>query len=66
VNAKSAPRGVYLVAEVGGEIVAAVPLDARTAMLHDPSHPTADIRELLRRWARSLRREASMVDSKAA
>jgi len=41
------PDGVFLVAEVDGEIVAATPLDVDAETLSDPFRRTAHVRELL-------------------
>jgi hypothetical protein len=60
------PRGVYLLAEVNGSTVAAVSLDRREAVLHDPAHDTSSIQELLLRWGRNLRREARRIERRAA
>jgi hypothetical protein len=61
-----APQGVYLVAEVGPHTVAAVSLDRADEVLYDPAYETADIQDLLRRWGRSLRREARRLERLAA
>jgi hypothetical protein len=50
---KPLPTGGVLVAEMDGELVAALPLDGGQA-LADPFKPTADIVELLRMRARQL------------
>lgn len=61
------PRGRYLVAEVGGSIVAAVPLSSSGGTLADPDRSTAEIHTLLTRWAQNLTRPGfGSVDAKAA
>jgi hypothetical protein len=42
------PDGWFLLAEVGGELVAAAPLDVDEELLNDPFRPTANFRELRR------------------
>jgi hypothetical protein len=64
-SGKISPRGLFLVAEIHGAIVAAAPLDTTGEPLHDPARATADIRVLLARWAARLPREAG-GDAKAA
>jgi hypothetical protein len=61
LSGAGAPKGAYLIAEVDGELVAAAPLDGRTATLHDPALATAEVRELLSQWARTLRRGSSPI-----
>lgn len=61
----AAPQGRYLVAEVDDEIVAAAPLDDGVGPVHDPSVGTADIRELLTRWAANVRRHAAPLPKAA-
>jgi hypothetical protein len=61
-----APQGVYLVAEVGERTVAAVSLARTEEVLHDPAYDTSTIQELLRRWGRNLRREATRIERQAA
>jgi len=63
---RPAPRGVYLVAEVGGRIVAATSLDRPEAPLCAPTSDTTDIQELLRRWGQNLRRDVTRTESRAA
>ena len=46
LDSAPAPRGPVLVADLGGEIVAARSL-TRARSIADPFRPTADIRELL-------------------
>jgi hypothetical protein len=46
LDSAPAPRGPVLVADLGGEIVAAHSL-TRARSIADPFRPTADIRELL-------------------
>jgi hypothetical protein len=52
-----APRGVVLVAEVGGELWAAVSLDDHHAVA-DPFRPTGELVALLSERARQLRRRS--------
>ena len=51
LDSAPAPRGPVLVADLGGEIVAAHSL-TRARSIADPFRPTADIRELLELHAR--------------
>jgi hypothetical protein len=51
------PRGRLLVAEVGQEVVAALPLDGGRA-LADPFRPTAQLVELLQLRAKQLRAQS--------
>jgi hypothetical protein len=51
------PRGDVLVAQVGDDVVAALPLDGSSAIA-DPFRPTAELVELLKLRARQLRRES--------
>ena len=51
LDSAPAPRGPVLVADLGGEIVAAHSL-TRARSIADPFRPTADIRELLELRAR--------------
>lgn len=55
VDSQPVPEGVLLVAEVGGELWAAVSLTAKGSIA-DPFRPTADVRTLLQARARQLRR----------
>lgn len=55
VDSQSVPEGVLLVAEVGGELWAAVSVTAKGSIA-DPFRPTADVRALLEARARQLRR----------
>lgn len=54
LDEKPAPTGSVLVAEVSGELVAALPLDGGVAIA-DPFKPTADVVEVLQTRARQLR-----------
>ena len=54
LDSKPIPTGGVLVAELNGELVAALPLNGGEA-LADPFKPTADIVELLQLRARQLR-----------
>jgi hypothetical protein len=47
--------GSFLLAEIGDELVAAVPLDTDEEPMADPFRPTGDVRELLRTNARRIR-----------
>lgn len=55
LDQKPVPTGGVLVAELAGDLVAALPLDDGQAALADPFRPTAEIVELLRVRARQLR-----------
>jgi hypothetical protein len=55
LDSRRAPRGVVLVAEVGGELWAAVSLDDMHAVA-DPFRPTGELVTLLFARARQLRR----------
>lgn len=55
LDARRAPRGVVLVAEVGGELWAAISLDDHHAVA-DPFRPTGELVALLVERARQLRR----------
>ena len=55
VDSQPVPEGVLLVAEVGGELWAAVSLTAKGSIA-DPIRPTADERALLEARARQLRK----------
>jgi hypothetical protein len=61
VDSQPVPEGVLLVAEVGGELWAAVSLTAKGCVA-DPFRPTADVRSLLEARARQLRK-ADRVES---
>jgi hypothetical protein len=56
-DSRSAPSGATLVAEVDGEILAALPLRGGTA-LADPSRPTAELVRWLERREAQLRGRA--------
>jgi hypothetical protein len=58
LDSASPPTGEVLVAEVGGELWAAVELDSGTAIA-DPFRPSGELVELLRLHARGPRRVAS-------
>jgi hypothetical protein len=66
LSGRQAPRGPFLIAEVGGKLVAAASLDVPAMLLADPAHETANIRALLFKWGANLRRTASRVESLAA
>jgi hypothetical protein len=55
LDSRRAPRGVVLVAEVGGELWAAISLDDMHAV-SDPFRPTGELLALLVARARQLRR----------
>ena len=55
LDSRRPPRGVVLVAEVGGELWAAISLDDHHAVA-DPFHPTGELVALLVQRARQLRR----------
>jgi len=56
VDSQRAPRGVVVVAEVGGELWAAISLDDHHAIA-DPFRPTGELVALLHQRARQLRRQ---------
>ena len=58
LDSRRAPRGVVLVAEVGGELWAAISLDDHHAVA-DPFRPTGELVALLVERARQLRRAES-------
>lgn len=53
LDSQPAPTGDLLVAEIGGEVRAAVALDG-TAAIADPFRPTADVVSLLRERAAQM------------
>src|SRR5262245_17696285 len=55
------PDGVFLLAEVDGEVVAATPLDVDAETLSDPFRRTAHIRELLELQAAQVGRQRESV-----
>jgi hypothetical protein len=55
LDSQRAPRGVVLVAEVGGELWAAISVDDQHAVA-DPFRPTGELVALLVQRARQLRR----------
>jgi hypothetical protein len=55
LDSERAPRGVVLVAEVGGELWAAISVDDQHAIA-DPFRPTGELVALLVQRARQLRR----------
>ena len=57
LDSSSPPTGEVLVAEVGGELWAAVELDSGTAIA-DPFRPSGELVELLRVHARGERRSS--------
>jgi hypothetical protein len=48
LDSRTLPKGLFLVAEIDGELVAAAPLDVDAELLKDPFRRTANVRELLR------------------
>ena len=52
LDSASPPAGETLLAESGGDVVAAVSIDGRSAIA-DPFRPTAPVVALLRAWSRS-------------
>jgi hypothetical protein len=58
LDSRHAPRGVVLVAEVGGELWAAISVDDRHAVA-DPFRPSGELVALLLQRARQLRRTQS-------
>jgi hypothetical protein len=56
LDSSQAPRGVVLVAEVGGELLAAVSVDDTRVAVADPFRPTDGLVALLVERARQLRR----------
>jgi hypothetical protein len=56
LDSRKLPKGPFLLAEVGGELVAAAPLDLDAEPLSDPFLPTANVRELLKLRARHILR----------
>jgi hypothetical protein len=59
------PSGRALVAEVDGELRAALPLSTRQ-LLVDPFHPSAEVRELLTLRAAQLDEDGNVVAPEAA
>jgi hypothetical protein len=59
------PSGRALVAEVDGELRAALPLSSRQ-LLVDPFHPSAEVRELLTLRAAQLDEDGNVVAREAA
>ena len=56
LDSRVLPTSPFLLAEVGGELVAAAPLDLNAEPLSDPFLPTANVRELLKLRAGHIRR----------
>ncbi len=56
LEGRGRPRGSFLVAEVAGAIVAAVPLDDDDAPLADPFRPTENVIALLELRAAQIRK----------
>src|SRR5262249_14073619 len=61
LESRRLPDGVFLVAEVDGEVVAATPLAVDTETLSDPFRRTAHIRQLLELQAAQLRVQRESV-----
>jgi hypothetical protein len=61
LEGRGLPKGPFLLAEVGGELVAAAPLELDAPPLGNPFRPTADLCELLALRARQLRRRDGAV-----
>jgi hypothetical protein len=59
------PSGRALVAEVDGELRAALPLSSRQ-LLVDPFHPSAEVRELLKLRAAQLDEDGNVIVRDAA
>jgi hypothetical protein len=55
LDSRRLPEGVFLVADVAGEIIAAAPLESDEPALGDPFRRTEDVRRLLELQARALR-----------
>lgn len=55
LDCRRLPDAPLLVAEVGGELLAALPLDGAADPIADPFRPTAELVELLQLRARSAR-----------
>jgi hypothetical protein len=58
LSGKKVGRGPFLLAEVGGKLVAATSLD-EGELISDPFEDTEQVEDLLTRWAASLRRHAA-------
>lgn len=61
LDSRRAPRGAVIVAEVGGDLWAAVSVDDGHAVA-DPFHPTGELMALLVERARQLRRARRVAD----
>ena len=55
LDSAHAPRGVVLVAEVAGDVLAAVSIDDPRVVVADPFRPTGELVTLLAERARQLR-----------
>jgi hypothetical protein len=68
LDSRRLSEGVFLVAEIDGELVAAAPIESDEPALGDPFRETADLRQLLELQARSIRARggASTFQSRAA
>jgi hypothetical protein len=56
LDSRVLPKGLFLLADVDGEVVTAAPLDLEAEPLSDPFLPTANLRELLKVRAHQVRR----------
>jgi hypothetical protein len=61
LDSRRLPDGVFLVAEVDGELVAAAALEGEDEPLSDPFRPAAAVRELLALRRGQIRRSAEAV-----
>jgi len=61
LDSRRVPDGSFLIAEQGGELLAAAPIDSDESALGDPFRPTADLRHLLELQARSIRERGGAV-----
>ena len=55
LDSRKLPQGRFLVAETGGELIAAAPLESDEPALSDPFRPTAEVQRLLEKQAESIR-----------
>jgi hypothetical protein len=66
LDSRTLPAGSFLLGEINGEVVAAVPLDADAAPLKDPFRATANVRELLLLQAGHVRRFRDRLGNRGA